>query len=277
MEKPNIFKYLNYRNYLRDVIEHSRNQGTFTYQDFASQLGFKSRSHLRMIIEGQRNLSLKSIPGIAKGLQLTQTEETFLETMVKFNQAKEVEDEQRFYQELLKYSSFKNVRQAEADQFKHFGHWYVLAILESLGTAWRKKSEHEMVQSLEISMDELKAALKVLERLKLITKDGAHWKRMDEYVITPPDTGSDEMEQMYREMGQKAVQSIEKYPRSKRSHTGLTLALTEQQYLELKQKVFEMQGNLNFDFPVDQNASHIYQLNIQLFPLCQINPDNEID
>lgn len=223
-----------------------------------------------MIIEGERNLSLKSLLKVSKGLGLNEQEENFLETMVKFNQAKDVQDEQRYYEELLKYSAFKNVRKTESEQYKHFGHWYVLAILEGLATKWGENSEEEMAKSLGIELSQVQDALKLLTRLKLVEHRNGKWQKLDAFLETPPTTGSEEMEQMYREMGAKAVEAIEKYPRSMRSHTGLTAALTYDQFLELKAKVFEMQTHLNIDFPVREEASHVFQLNIQLFPLCQI-------
>ena len=71
-ENPNIFEYADYREYLKDYYEHSKDtKDNFSYRYFAQKAGFASSNFLYLIIHGKRNLTKDYIPNFGKALGLS--------------------------------------------------------------------------------------------------------------------------------------------------------------------------------------------------------------
>jgi uncharacterized protein (TIGR02147 family) len=59
---PNIFNYLNYRDFLKDYYEeHKAKSPCFSYKYLANKAGFKSKSFFHEVITGKKNLSKDSM------------------------------------------------------------------------------------------------------------------------------------------------------------------------------------------------------------------------
>ena len=87
-DKINIYEYLDYRAYLRDLFEEKKaNVRGFSYRSFCRKAGIVNPSFLKLVIEDKRNLTPASIMKFAKGFGLKRHEAEFLHNMVMFNQS----------------------------------------------------------------------------------------------------------------------------------------------------------------------------------------------
>src|SRR6185436_18708226 len=69
---PNIFAYLNYRDFLRDFYQEQKAKNpVFSYQYFANRAGFKSKSFLKLVIDGRKNLTGSSLEKMAQAMKLS--------------------------------------------------------------------------------------------------------------------------------------------------------------------------------------------------------------
>jgi len=65
-KKVNIFDYLNYRQFLKDIFAYKKKVNPrYSYRVFARQAGFSSPATLKYVIDGERNVSDKSLLKIA--------------------------------------------------------------------------------------------------------------------------------------------------------------------------------------------------------------------
>jgi transcriptional regulator with XRE-family HTH domain len=92
-------EYPSYRDYLTDC---HRSEEKSSLRKFSARLGF-SESSLRMILSGQRNLTIHNVHVIAKALKLSDAQLAIFEAMVLRDQA-ETPGEKAFYQKRLKKS-----------------------------------------------------------------------------------------------------------------------------------------------------------------------------
>ena len=68
---PNVFEYLDYRKFLRDLYLHyKKSRKGYTFRYFADEAGFSSASFLMMVMDGQRDLSHKTVRQVAHGFGL---------------------------------------------------------------------------------------------------------------------------------------------------------------------------------------------------------------
>src|SRR5688572_18038557 len=78
-ERPDIYGYHDYREFLTDLISYSRNQDeNFSMRELARQAQV-SVSHLSMVLAGDRNLSKKSLSKILPLLHLNSAEQSYLD------------------------------------------------------------------------------------------------------------------------------------------------------------------------------------------------------
>src|SRR5690349_18732948 len=117
MERPNLFTYLDYRQYLRDM--HAYLKATvkrFSHRYFAKRAGIKSASFLGLVMAGKRNISHDMARQFAAGLQLSPAETRFFIELVAMNQAKDDARRAAHYEELARAPQYRATRPLERGQ-----------------------------------------------------------------------------------------------------------------------------------------------------------------
>ncbi len=101
-DAPDIFDYLDFRSFLRDMYAFKKEQyRQFSYRSFALKAGFSSPNFLKLVMDGQRNLTNESVAKIAQGFGLKKSERDYLENLVFMNQAQRHDERDHYYQKTL--------------------------------------------------------------------------------------------------------------------------------------------------------------------------------
>lgn len=102
MHEPNLFKYSDYRMYLKDFYIYQKLvNGAFTYEKFSRLAEVKSPNFLKLIIDHKKNLTPKTILQFAEALRLDDLERNYFEALVLENQS-ESSLEKRYYGKRIK-------------------------------------------------------------------------------------------------------------------------------------------------------------------------------
>ena len=97
-----ILSYSDYRNYLRDFYEKQKLEVSgYSYKKFSELAGIKSPNYLKLVIDGQRNLTIKNIHDFASVLKLSPQDLQFFEALVLYNQA-ETSKTKSYYKKRMK-------------------------------------------------------------------------------------------------------------------------------------------------------------------------------
>jgi len=100
---PQPIDYLDARKFLEDYMEFRKaTERSFSYAKWARELGFSSRSFLRLILVGKRSFTESSIYRIADGLKLKAKEHEYFTLLVKLNQAKVGKERERYAEAMAK-------------------------------------------------------------------------------------------------------------------------------------------------------------------------------
>lgn len=84
----NLFKYNDYRVYLNDFYDFQKSTRTsYTYAIFSQKAQIKSPNLLKLVIDGKKNLTNKTILSFAQALSLSPSETEYFEALVFENQA----------------------------------------------------------------------------------------------------------------------------------------------------------------------------------------------
>ncbi len=91
-----IYSFKNYRDYLLHYYEASKEQvSSFSYRSFAAKAKLSSPNYLKLVINGDRNLTSENTFKLCRALELTLDESQYFEALVLMNQSK-TEEEQVF-------------------------------------------------------------------------------------------------------------------------------------------------------------------------------------
>ena len=273
MKRPNIFNYLDYRSYLRDMFAYYKEKDSkFSYRYFSGKAGFASPNFIQLVMTGKRNLTADSLSKIAKGFGLKKKERDFLENMVLMNQAKNHDDKNHYYHRLMTDKGITGVRHLEKASYDYFSTWYYPVIREVVLFGEGRLTAEDIAKLLNppITVAQAAKALAVLVELKLIVKnkDGA-WAVTDKAVTTGPEVTSLVIANFHREMIALAREAIERFPREERDISALTLSIDGNNIAELKKRIAEFRKELLTFACNEKGSNQVIQVNFQLFPVTK--------
>ena len=273
MKRPNIFNYLDYRSYLRDMFAYYKEKDSkFSYRYFSGKAGFASPNFIQLVMTGKRNLTADSLSKIAKGFGLKKKERDFLENMVLMNQAKNHDDKNHYYHRLMTDKGITGVRHLEKASYDYFSTWYYPVIREVVLFGEGRLTAEDIAKLLNppITVAQAAKALAVLVELKLIVKnkDGA-WAVTDKAVTTGPEVTSLVIANFHREMIALAREAIERFPREERDISALTLSIDGNNIAELKKRIAEFRKELLTFACNEKGSNQVVQVNFQLFPVTK--------
>ncbi len=269
LNAPNLFAYLDYREYLRDQIEFLKSQGRYSVRGFARKVGLGSPNYLQLVIRGDRNLGTKFISRLSEALGHTKNESIFFQALIKFNSATDPVEKDHLFRRLLRFKAFKEVRRLSAHEYEIFSDWRNIALYEGLATEWSKKSPETMSQELGISKEELDRRFRMLESLNMIREENGKWVKVDVAIDTEPQIQNLNIRNFHRQMLQKALEAVDNLSPAERSLGSMTLPLTEKTFRHIERRLNQLRAEIASLHSAEAGAENVYQLNIQLFPLLR--------
>jgi uncharacterized protein (TIGR02147 family) len=94
--------------------------------------GLNSPILLKMVFDGKRNLSNRSIEKFIKGINLKEKEAVYFSNLVRFNQAKTALEKQEHYRVLRSMAKMVPQYLIEDEHFDYFDKWYYSAVREGI-------------------------------------------------------------------------------------------------------------------------------------------------
>lgn len=235
--------------------------------------GFKSRSVLRQVMAGERNIAADSIDKFVKGLGLNNEEAKFFRNLVLLNQSKSPERRQYYAGEIFKLKSYRKANPLRESQFNYFNHWYFVVIRE-LAYLPNFKNDPEWIANQinpPISVGEAKYAVEELLKLGFLIRKGGNLVPSEGWLTTTDEVTSSAIAAYHRSLIKLGAESMERFPRDVRDISGQTFAVSLKTAKTLKEmiQVFrkEIERVVSKETP-DSSPDAVYQLNFQLFPVA---------
>jgi uncharacterized protein (TIGR02147 family) len=270
--EPDVLQYTNYRVYLRDYYEFKKKTvPAFSLRFFAEKAGLSSHAHLKLTIDGKRNITKNTVVKLIHGLGLQNQRAAYFESLVFFNQAQTDTDKQVYYAQLLKASPRSKLHKMDAVQFRIFREWHHSAILEMVALKdfrpipdWISKRLGGLVTPAQVT-----ESLKLLVELGLLVKTANGYRQRDP-LITTDDEVQDMMVKMYHlQMLKLSADMLSTLPGPQRDVSALTFSIKREDFPNLKKHLQLMRKEL-LDFSAKAGeAEDVVQINIQLYPLTR--------
>ena len=279
-QKPSVFDYLSYRQYLRDMYAYlKRTVKGFSYRSFSLAAGFKSQSVLKQLIDGERNLAEDSIAGVAKALDLKKRETGYFHELVRFEQTGDSVEKREHLEALLRYKSNSRWRTLTEKSYSIYKDWYLAAIRERVATEGFREDVQWIAESMvpPIRPSQANKALRILQKNGFVRRDADGQLKPTESIIkTPPEVSSLVVRNFNRQMIARAQEALERVPVNKREISGMTVSCSHEMFSRIKKRVQSFKEEILHMIESEQKPPHeVFQFNVQLFPLSDSGAGKE--
>jgi uncharacterized protein (TIGR02147 family) len=269
-----IFEYDNYRTYLKDFYLDAKTKDTkFSFRFFAKMLGFSSSSFFKHVIDGHKNLSDESIDKFINAFKFNKDEAHHFRNLVYFNQAKSLEDRERFSLEIFRSRSYRKIHPLKESQFNYMTNWYYVVIREMISVSDFKEDPEWIAANVfpPITPTQAEDALSALTNLGLIGRDErGKLVQTNAIVMSADEVTSALAARFHREFMKKASESIDLVARENRDISSATFQVSESTAKRLKEKIQKFRKELVEEASRDPEPEAVFQLNLQLFPVTSL-------
>jgi uncharacterized protein (TIGR02147 family) len=232
---------------------------------------------LKLVIDGERNLTPSMAERFADACRLKGKASEFFVVLVRFCQAKTLNERALIYQELQRFRRYRNAHQLDAAQDTYHATWYLPAIRELVATRGFREDPTWIAERLlpKIRPEQAEQAIDTLLQLGLLSRSKKGALRQTEPVIS---TGADRVRSLHLRsyhatMLQQAITSMDRLPATRRDISSLTLKLGPDGIQKLKKRIQEIRREF-IDLAESENpATQVVHVGFQLFPLSEQEPE----
>lgn len=269
---PNIgvFGYLDYRAYLRDwYADRKVNHPGFSFRSFSKDAGFRSPNFFKMVMDGIRNLSEKSIIPFMKGLHLTKQEQDFFQNLVFYTQAKTEEAKRSCYERMLQSRKFSEIKPLERPQYDFFSSWYHPLVRELVLAPDFDGTPEYLVEKIrpKITLAQAAHSIELLAQLGFIVRgEDGRWRQSEALLTTGLELKSQAFMKYHQSLLEIAREQLPQIPPEIREVSSLTIGMSPGQVAAFKEKIREFRKEVMKEISTTEAPEEVYWLNIQFLP-----------
>lgn len=271
--KINLFEYLDYRQFLLDYYAaQKQSRAGFSLRRFSEKAGFTSSNFLKLVMDGDRNLTEKSLVKFCDALGFNKQEREFFANLVRYNQADSHDDKNLYYKKLLQSKSFSSVKPMEREQYEYYSTWYHAVVRELITSSHFRGEPQKLIAKIHpsISLKELEKSIELLEKLGFIKKnDQDHWEMSQTIVTTGSEPKALVITNYHKDFLALAGTQIEKIPGNMRDISTITLGVDRSMIPELKKRIQNFRSEILKLVSTQTNADEVVVLAMQLLPVTK--------
>ncbi|WP_373048829.1 TIGR02147 family protein [Vulgatibacter sp.] len=275
-----VFGYMNYRAYLHDFYREKKATGRgFSFRVFSRLAGLGSPNYLKLVMDGDRNLTAQMAERFADACGLKGESAAFFCELVGFNQAKDTVERTERFGRLTTFRKYRAAHQLELAQAAYYSNWYLPAIRElaarkdfSDDPAWVARNLLPVITVAEATM----ALEKLRELGLLVTNEAGRLVQGADLVTTGDETRLIHVRSFHRTMITRALEAIDQLPKEDREISSLTLCLGSAGLKRFKERIQRFQDELLDLSALESDPEQVIQINFQLFPLSQRRNEDDV-
>lgn len=268
--KESIFSYEDYRSFLKDYfVLRKRLRSTYTQRYFAQKHGFSTHAFFSYVINGKRNISLKTLSKFVEALELESTKADYFETLVNFNQTTEVVKKDVYYEELQKIRKRVKFSTLSTKQSDFFAKWYYPVLRELAVRADWEENYAVLAALVNPSITEKEAK----DGIELMLDIGVLIKRNGEYHLENENLDDSGIpvfikKKSRRDIFQTGLESLERLGPSERHCSYATFAANREVYAKINEYYDEFLDKVTGEV-TGIESEEVFQLTYQLFPVSR--------
>lgn len=269
---PHIYDFYDYRKYLQEWYLAKKSDNRYVTYRYIGMKVSMDAGYLVKVFQGAKHISDEKVKPFSKLLNLSKRESEYFSLLLKFGKAKSESSIRDYFEQLLTYTNIKS-HLVTHDRYEFYQRWYYSAIREIINCTSVTKNDCSKIGSLllpRVSEGDVEKGIALLLRLGFVVEDerGA-LTQSKKFITTNEEWGALAIRSFHREMIQLAHDAVGDIAPSQRDLSTLTLTLSEDGLLVVKEKVREFRQELLQFCATDKGVNRVYQLNFNLFPLTE--------
>jgi uncharacterized protein (TIGR02147 family) len=268
----NVFNYIDYREFLEEFIaEKKRANPHFSYQVLASQAGFKSKSFIKMVVDGQKNLSDESMTQLNRVMKLGEKPFAYFKDLVAFNQAKSIQVRNYCFEKLLEHQKRGSTRLILQNQYDLLSAWYQ-GTLREIVTRVDFKEDYALLGSLvkpAISARKARKAVALLLKLGVIRRTAAGYEQTDSSLTTGDEVRSLAATNFHIQNLNLAGAAIDSCASAERDISCIIAGMSRTGFEQVKKEIQAFRKRLMKIVENETSIERVYHINFQLFPTSE--------
>ena len=273
--KP-LTDYTDFRTYLTEWIEERKSHGLpGSNRWFAMKMGINSTSWLTSVIKGAKGLSKTTANKLSEIFKHSPVEARYFETLVCFNQARTIDERNRYYQELCGIRKLKEVRTVRPDQYEYYSTWYNSAVRSLIGMYPFKASAQDFKRlaamvAPPITASQARKSAILLQKLGFVKIGGrGNLALTSTALASGENTRSLGIANFQQETMRLAQEAMDRYTVEERYCGTNTVGVSAAAFNRIKQILIDASDQIAGIANADAGADRVYQINIQAFPLSK--------
>jgi uncharacterized protein (TIGR02147 family) len=268
--RPNIFKYLDFRDFMREYFEFARwEDQSFSLRTFLSKIShsLSSSGLLSAVLKGTRNLSPALRLKIAQVMGLKEKESQYFHLLVQFNQAKSMEEKNHLFQQLSKFRESK-AKTVSDEQYGFYSKWYYLVVWCYFGMDGARKNPNEIAKRINppVTPAQVEESIAKLLQLKLIKKTANGYAPSENHITTEKEVRDMVANHHHKEFIQMAEHMVDVIPPARRQYNTLVFSISKEAFETVKERMATFQEELREILTRDSKEEMICTLSMQLYP-----------
>ncbi len=277
MDVDAIYQYSDFRNFLRDhYAYHKANTRRYSFRAFSKAAGFSSPNFIKLVMDGEKNLTGDSASQLAKAMGLDEAATGYFQDLVQFAQAKDMDAKRKALERIdqrHRKQGADNLGDADAAYLKA---WYLPVIREMSALPGFSDDAPALAKRLAfpVPAKDVRAALDFLESHGFLQRDAKGRLKRKERVLATGDMAKKPglaaaAREYHVQMAELAKQAIFQMPKENRSATNTTLSLSAEGYARALKRIEALRFELLELAAADAGPRGLHQLNVTLFPLTR--------
>lgn len=285
---PRLNSFTDYRQFLREFYEFRRHQTRsslrpYSYATFAAAADIKSPNYLKLIIDGQRNLSPDMARRFAKAMNLSREESDEFVALVDFTQATDPLERNRFLKVLSELRVRQQLKSGEINQqtwekVPSWVTWVLYALTDQKNVSFSLEDLFETMRGKARIEDIRKSLDKLIESGELARHpETGEVTKGRELMAGVEDVPVELVRKLQAELMYLGLESLFQDGAQDREIGTQTLVLTEKEFELLKFELRQFRKRWTKDVSVarkSEKGDRVFQLNIQLFPVTRAGRKN---
>jgi uncharacterized protein (TIGR02147 family) len=268
-----IFEYIDYRCYLRDLFNEKKKQGSaFSHRILAQRLGLSTSNYVMLIMQGKRNLNPDLRYRMSEVFKHTRKEAEYFENMVHFSHAKTDPEKNYYLSRILTLRKSVSRKVLDDTQYDYLSTWYNPVIRELVTHPdWDGDFEElgRMVRPA-VTAAQARKSVELLIRCGLITAEGGRFIQSSPVIATQKEIVSVAVTGFHREMAKRAQEALDSPDKKNRNMTGCTLHISRKTFDLIKEELAQCRSRILAMAEADDAADSVFHVNFQLFPVSSI-------
>lgn len=272
--------FLSGASYLNATYLWKKKTEKLSLDKLSEALNLKSKSHLHGVLNKNKTLSIGLREQFSEYLGHNRTKAEYLRLIVALDQCKKKDEEHQIFRALSKILYTQKGETCFApDRYEYLSKWYY-PVLKELVQILPNATHAELGKKIfpPLRRKQVQMGLATLTRLGIAEgEEHTPLKINNTNIHTCEEASSSAIYQYQKKVISLGIDALVDIPKSERDISVITMNVNPERLPELK-KMFEKFRKQLIEFGETEikNDDEIYQMNLQLFPVSQINNENLI-